>query len=118
MRATLHVDRNSDRDVRCRFILVKVDGRQVGSMNFGQHLEIDLEPGRHEVVFDNTWTKKSLFFDVGEGDEYAIQIGNSASFLARLWMSVLAAFPTRLFVSVLRVDPLFTLPERREGYLS
>ncbi|MBX7131943.1 MAG: hypothetical protein K1X67_04605 [Fimbriimonadaceae bacterium] len=116
MPARLHLERTASRDVRCRFILVIIDGRQVASLNFGSQVDLDLAPGRHHIVFDNTWAKKEVDLDVAEGEIYAAQVGNTTSWLASLWMSVLAAFPTRIFLNILRVDPILPADDS-ERYL-
>lgn len=105
MPARLLVERNADRDIRCRFILIKVDGRIVGSLMFGDHMAIDLEPGRHLVEFDNTWKRKRVELEVHEDEVYAAQVGNETPWLFTFLMSILAAFPTNLFLTLIRVDP-------------
>lgn len=116
MPARLHLERTASRDVRCRFILVIIDGRQVASLNFGSQVDLDLAPGHHHIVFDNTWAKKEVDLEVAEGEIYAAQVGNTTSWLASLWMSVLAAFPTRIFLNILRVDPILPADDS-ERYL-
>lgn len=117
MAARLHVERNADRDIRCRFILVRVDGRQIASMNYGHVLDIDLAPGHHEIEFDNTWARRKVVLEVSEGEVYAAQVGNVTGWLATLLMSILAAFSTGLFLNLIRVDPILP-PENGERYLS
>lgn len=117
MPARLHLERTATQDVRCRFILVIVDGKQVASLLFGSQVDIDLAPGHHHIVFDNTWAKKEVDLDVSDGEVYAAQVGNTTSWLASLWMSVLAAFPTRIFLNLLRVDPILPSEDKERYFL-
>lgn len=117
MAARLHVERNADRDVRCRFILVRVDGRQVATLYYGHILDVDLSPGRHEIEFDNTWVRRKVVLEVSDGEVYAAQVGNVTGWLLTWFMSILAAFPTGLFLNILRVDSIGP-PDDGEPFLS
>lgn len=114
MAAHLLVERNAPRDMRVRYVFVKVDGRQVGRLDFGERVLIPLEPGHHEIVFDNTWAKKRVDLEAEDGAEYAAQVGNTPGFLFKLWIAILAAGPQRLFVNFLRVDRFMPAPVEEE----
>lgn len=110
MAAHLLVERNASRDMRMRFVFVKVDGRLVGRLDFGDRVLIELDAGHHEIVFDNTWARRRIEFHAEEGAEYAAQVGSTPGFLFKLWIALLAAGPQRLFVNFLRVDRFLPAP--------
>jgi len=96
--ATLVVRRVSPTDVKMRYVIVSVDGSRQGQLAYGQSLEIRLDPGRHTLLLDNTWAKKSLEIDLAAGSTRTLLVGNrpGGCFLAGLAFA--GAGPTQVFV--------------------
>ena len=60
--------RNSPEDVQLRQIIVKLDGKRVAELMYGNSVTIPVTPGRHKLRVDNTWNWKTLDLDVAPGD--------------------------------------------------
>lgn len=96
--SSLTVSRRSDDDVKTRQVYVKVDGKTVGSVGFGETLEVLLEPGARTVVFDNTWAWKKLEVEVGEDDSFVASVACLKAGLFAIAAAILSTAPMKLRV--------------------
>lgn len=62
------VSRTSPDDIKQRQIVVKLDGKRLGELLYGEMLSHDVEPGRHRLQVDNTWNWKNLDFTLAPGE--------------------------------------------------
>ncbi len=60
--------RNSTRDIKMRDLYLAIDNADYVSLQFGQSVEIPLEPGDHEIRVTNRISTKKLEFHVAEGE--------------------------------------------------
>jgi hypothetical protein len=61
------VHRTSPCDEQSRQVVVRLDGRPVGELLYGQSLTIEVAPGRHELLAHNTLMWRRVAFDVAPG---------------------------------------------------
>lgn len=96
--AILSIRRDSPSDVKMRSVIVAIDGVRRGQLAYGQSLELELEPGQHTLLLDNTWAKKSMDLDLAPGSHRTLVVGNrpGGCFLAGLAFA--GAGPTQVFV--------------------
>lgn len=81
-----------------RFVRVFVDGENRGQLTFGQSLSLELEPGRHMFLFDNTWAKKSMELDLTPGETRALVVGNQPGGCFVAGLAFAGAGPTHVFI--------------------
>jgi hypothetical protein len=97
-RAILSIRRDSPNDVKMRAVIVAIDGVRRGQLTYGQSLELELEPGKHTLILDNTWAKKAVDLELSPGSRRTLVVGNrpGGCFLAGLAFA--GAGPTQVFV--------------------
>ncbi|HVT11265.1 MAG TPA: hypothetical protein VHE55_03285 [Fimbriimonadaceae bacterium] len=61
--ATLAVTRDSARDLKIRGVEILLDGRFVGNLNYGESLDVPIEPGPHTLTATNRLKSKSAEFE-------------------------------------------------------
>lgn len=66
--ATIVVRRTAEDDVQQRQIIVKVDGKRVAQLTYGQIVTIPLTTGHHKLTVDNTWNRKTIELDLASGE--------------------------------------------------
>src|SRR5260370_8214054 len=66
--AQITIRRNSPDDIQLRQIIVKLGGKPVAELMYGDTITIPVTPGRHRLRIDNTWNWKTLDLDVAPGD--------------------------------------------------
>lgn len=106
MSAILHVHRDSERDTRYRGIYLSMDGIFVGQLRHGERLEVELNPGLHELIITNTWATKKLRIEVEEDAEFALQVGSLPVPFMWLMMAIANTSPMKVFANLIRVDSL------------
>ena len=74
--ARVTIYRTHDHDVRQRQVLVYLDDRPKVTLMFGESFTREIDPGRHEVRFNNTLIKKTLAFDAAPGEHVEIDVVN------------------------------------------
>jgi len=82
--ATLIVSRVSDRDIKFRGIEILIDGSFAGNLQFGDSLEIEVEPGTHRLTATNRLKSKSVEFEA-KPDE-TIEFETTGIALGGLWL--------------------------------
>jgi len=98
--AQITVTRRSAEDVQQRQIVVKVDGERLGELMYGDTLTVPVKPGRHELVLDNTWNRKTLEVDVAPGQHLKFQAVNKTGRFTWFLVGTFGAGP--IYVSVER----------------
>ncbi len=68
MESRVSVSRTSSDDIRQRQIIVKLDGKRLGELMWGDEISRPVEPGRHRLQVDNTWNWKNVDFTVAPGE--------------------------------------------------
>lgn len=94
------VRRTSAEDAQQRQVIVKLDGKDVGELMYGETLTFPVEAGHHELKVDNTWNSKTVDVDLSAGDHTKFQTVNRMGRLAWFLVSMLGAGP--MYVSIER----------------
>jgi hypothetical protein len=92
----LTVTRTSATDVQQRQVIVKLDGEPFATLLYGQSATRAIEPGSHELRFDNTWVKKSIDFQIEEGEQVTYNVTNTAGRFTWWMVAALGAGPMYL----------------------
>ena len=66
--ATLYVERKSERDIKMRDLYLTVDDQPERTLQYGQSLEVHLEPGEHRLKATNRLYSDQKTFTVKEGE--------------------------------------------------
>jgi hypothetical protein len=94
----LTVTRDSTDDVKQRQVIVKLDGERIAVLLYGQTVTRGIEPGEHRLLFDNTWAKKKVEFQIAEGERITYRVINRAGRLTWWMVAALGAGPMYLTV--------------------
>lgn len=76
---TLHIERNSDLDIKMRGLDILVDGELVGNVDYGKTLNVRLAPGEHRIKITNTLYSKQEDFDLAAGETVSFEVANVIS---------------------------------------
>jgi hypothetical protein len=98
--AKLTITRTSPEDVKQRQIIIKLDGEWISDLMYGKSLTRTIEPGRHELRFDNTWKKKTEQFEAAPGEHVKFLVVNRTGRLTWALVATLGAGP--MYVTVER----------------
>lgn len=98
--AEIIVARNSPEDVQQRQIVVKLDGKDIGELMYGETLTIPVKPGKHRLKVDNTWNWKTVELDMAAGEHAKFQTVSKAGKFTWFLVSLLGAGPN--YVSIKR----------------
>lgn len=101
MAARLIVARNSEQDIKIRTLLVDLDGRRIGAVNFGQQISIEIASGRHAIAVSNNLFREELEFEAEEGKEHKFRAGNKRPNVLAMFFIVLGTVPYRVFLEPL-----------------
>ncbi|HLG94893.1 MAG TPA: hypothetical protein VKX49_01145 [Bryobacteraceae bacterium] len=94
----LTISRTSPEDVKQRQIIVKLDGEWIADLLFGRSVTRSIQPGQHELRFDNTWKKKTESFEAAPGEHVKFQVVNRTGRLTWALVAALGAGP--MYVTV------------------
>lgn len=86
--AHLVVERNSERDIKIRDLYVRIDDEPERTLLFGESLDQPMSPGEHRIQVSNRIYKKTVTFEVKEGETVRFEGVNLAK---KGFLSVLAA---------------------------
>lgn len=100
--ATLTVRRTAPEDVQQRQIVVKLDGKNLGELSYGDTISIPVTAGHHRLLVDNTWNWKTVELDVAPGDHLRFQALSRAGRFTWFLVSLLGAGP--IYVSIHREE--------------
>ena len=98
MAARLTVNRTSAADVQQRQVIIKLDGKPFSVLLYGESVTREIEPGDHELRFDNTWVKKTVEFRIAEGEQITYSVINRAGRLTWWMVAALGAGPMYLTI--------------------
>jgi|SRR5882672_1151959 len=96
MPAILTVDRNSSEDAQQREIVVKLDGKQIAELTYGQSVTTEILAGPHTLLVDNTWNRKSAQFVANDGDSIRFLAKNQSSRFSEFLLMLFGAGPLRV----------------------
>src|ERR1700753_4270525 len=102
MESRLTVSRTHPEDIRQRQIVVKLDGKRLGELMFGDEISRPVEPGPHRLTVDNTWNWKNLDFTVTEGEHVRFRAVNRGGRFTWFLVGTIGVGP--MYVSVERVN--------------
>lgn len=94
--AKLTVSRKLPIDVRDRQILVKLDGKPLATLMFGDEVTREIEPGYHWIRANNTLVWKTLEFRVKPGERVEFVTANRAGFGTFTMLGLLGVGPLYL----------------------
>jgi hypothetical protein len=89
MSATLRLTRNVDipPELRRGRFEISVDGKPVGSLTNHDTVEVQIEPGRHNLVLrKGRYSSRTLTFDATDGEVINFRSGG-----AKIWLTYLAS---------------------------
>lgn len=96
--AQLTVSRTSPDDVQQRQVIVKLDGQKIATLMFGQSKSVEVVPGKHTLIVDNTWKKKKIEFEAQRGEDVRFRVINQLSTFGWILATSLGAGPMKLTV--------------------
>jgi hypothetical protein len=97
------ISRNAPDDIQQRQIVVKLDGKRLGELLYGQTISREVEPGRHRLQVDNTWNWKNVDFNLAPGEHaHFMTVSRGGRF-------------TWFLVGTIGVGPMYVSVERVPG---
>ena len=110
--AQLTVSRTSPEDVQQRQIILKFYGQKIASLTFVHSKTVELGPGKHTLLFDSTWKKEKVEFEVQPGEHVRFKVVNQMSTFGWILATSLGAGPMKLIVERETQDASQVLPPR------
>ena len=98
MESQLTVTRASPADVKQRQVIVKLDGEPFATLLYAQSVTHAIEPGAHQLRFDNTWVKKTVEFSIADGEHATYNVINRAGRFTWWMVAALGAGPMYLTI--------------------
>ena len=98
--AQITIRRTSPDDVQLRQVILKLDGKRVAELLYGDTVTIPVSPGRHRLRVDNTWNWKTLDLDITPGDHLKFLTVSRAGRFTWFLVGTLGAGP--MYVSIER----------------
>jgi hypothetical protein len=99
--ASVTITRTSQADYQTRQLVVSIDGRQVGTLLWGDTITCHPEPGPHTLRVHNTLVWKTVPFTLGPGEQLFFEVVNRSG-RGTLLMTVLFGIGP-LYVTVNRM---------------
>jgi hypothetical protein len=96
--AQVTVTRNSPEDAQQRQVILKLDGQKIATLMFGQSKTVDVTPGKHTLIADNTWKKQKVEFEAQAGEHVRFKAINALSTTGWIMASLLGAGPMKLTI--------------------
>jgi hypothetical protein len=96
------ISRTAPEDTKQRQIIVKLDGKRLGELMYGDEISRAVEPGRHRLQVDNTWNWKTVDLNVAPGEHVRFQTENRMGRFTWFLVGTLGVGP--MYVSIKRVD--------------
>jgi hypothetical protein len=94
----LTVTRTSAADVQQRQVIIKLDGEPFAVLLYGESVAREIEPGDHQLRFDNTWVKKTVEFRIAEAEQITYSVINRAGRFTWWMVAALGAGPMYLTI--------------------
>ena len=98
MASRLTVTRNSAADAKQRQVIIKLDGEPFAVLLYDESVTREVEPGDHQLRFDNTWVKKTVEFHIAEGEHVTYNVINRAGRFTWWMVAALGAGPMYLTI--------------------
>lgn len=102
MESRVTVSRTNPEDTKQRQIIVKLDGKRLGELMFGDEISRPVEPGRHRLQVDNTWNWKTVDLNVAPGDHVRFRTVNRMGRFTWFLVGTIGVGP--MYVSIEGVD--------------
>jgi hypothetical protein len=96
------VSRTNPEDTKQRQIIVKLDGKRLGELMFGDEISRPVEPGPHRLQVDNTWNRKTVDLNVAAGEHVRFRTVNRMGRFTWFLVGTIGVGP--MYVSIERVD--------------
>jgi len=109
----LTVTRTSPADVKQRQVIIKLDGEPFSVLLFGQSVTHPIDPGDHQLRFDNTWVKKTVQFRIVEGEHVTYNVINKPGRFT--WWMVLALGAGPMYLTIERMPAELQPGERQSA---
>jgi hypothetical protein len=93
--ARLTILHQDEGDYTSRTIHLWLDHKKIASLKSGKQITLEINPGKHALQVDNTFTKKKETFEVRPGEHLRYVTRNRAGFGSSL-ISILGAGPLYL----------------------
>jgi hypothetical protein len=100
MESHITVSRMSPDDVQLRQVIVKLDGKRIAELMYGQSVTRAVVPGHHRLRVDNTWNWKTLELNVAPGEHLKFRTVSRAGRFTWFLVGTLGAGP--MYVSIER----------------
>jgi hypothetical protein len=97
----LTVSRRSPDDVKQRQIIIKLDGKRLGELMWGDEISRAIEAGPHRLQVDNTWNWKTVNFSAAPGEQIRFQTVNRGGRFTWFLVGTLGVGP--MYVHIERV---------------
>jgi hypothetical protein len=100
--AAVTVTRTSEEDFKSRQLIVWIDGTRVATLEWGDSITKELEPGSHTIRVSNTLVWKTAEFTMHPGQQVFFEAINRAGFGSYGMMLVLGVGP--LYVTLRKLE--------------
>jgi hypothetical protein len=95
------VSRTSPDDIQQRQIVVKLDGKRLGELMYGDEISREVEPGPHRLQVDNTWNWKTVELNLAPGEHARFRTVNRGGRFTWFLVGTLGVGP--MYVSIERI---------------
>lgn len=102
MDSRVTVSRTNPEDTKQRQIIVKLDGKRLGELMFGDEISRPVQPGRHRLQVDNTWNWKTVDLNVAPGEHVRFRTVNRMGRFTWFLVGTIGVGP--MYVSIERID--------------
>ncbi len=101
MESRITISRTAPDDVKQRQIIVKLDGKRLGELMYGDEISRAVEPGPHRLQVDNTWNWKTVELKLAPGEHARFQTMSRGGRFTWFLVGTLGVGP--MYVSIERV---------------
>jgi hypothetical protein len=95
------VSRTAPDDIKQRQIIVKLDGKRLGELMYGDEISREVEPGLHRLKVDNTWNWKTVELNLAPGEHARFRTVSRGGRFTWFLVGTLGVGP--MYVSIERV---------------
>ena len=81
-----------------RGLTLALDRKDWAHLKAGRDATVEIEPGHHRLLVNNTYHKKTVEFDAEPGEQVHYRITNKVSFFGSMMLGVLGAAPMHLVI--------------------
>jgi hypothetical protein len=102
LNCTITVTRNSTNDNQQRQVIVKMDDKPFATLLYGRTATKPVACGKHSMKVDNTWSWKTVKFELKPGEHAKFQLINRSGRFTWFMVALLGAGP--MYLTVERTD--------------